>query len=220
MRIDSKAKIAGLPIVRVRDALKRVARRDWTAERLRSALGAEAAEIAAVLAALQAAGYVEPAPEPTPGLPVRWRTTPLGRAFALATARPVSRVAARRHLDGLLARLAEVRDDDRWLYTARRVYLFGSFLDPAAETVGGVDLAVELVRKESDEAVHRERERAYIQRQWDDGRIFRSFERERLCPSDDVLKYVKHRSWILSLHPLDALPAEAPSRLLYEDPGA
>ena len=83
--------------------------------------------------------------------------------------------------------------------------------------MGGVDLAVELVRKEPDEAVHRERERAYIQRQWDDGRIFRSFEQERMCPSDDVLKYLKKRSWILNLHPVSELPAGAPARLIYED---
>ena len=217
MRIDSKAKIAGFPIVRVRDALKKVAERDWTVERLRDVLRIDAREVAAVLAALQDAGYVEPASEPG-----SWRTMPKGRAFALATARPVSRAAAQRHLDGLLARLAEVRDDDRWLYRARRVFVFGSLLDPTTEVVGGVDLAVELVRKEPDEAVHRERERAYIQRQWDDGRIFRSFEQERMCPSGDVLKYLKKRSWILSLHPLDELPApaEAPARLLYEDPGA
>ena len=73
MRIDSKAKIADLPILRVRDALKRMARRDWTADRLQGALGAEAAEVAAVLAALEQAGYVEPGSEPG-----SWRTTPEG----------------------------------------------------------------------------------------------------------------------------------------------
>ena len=72
------------------------------------------------------------------------------------------------------------------------------------------------MRKEPDEAVHRERERAYIQRQWDDGRIFGA-RAERMCPSDDVLKYLKKRSWILNLHPVSELPAGAPARLIYED---
>ena len=220
MRIDPKAKIAGLPVLHVRDALRKIARDDWTVEQLRGALRVDAAAVAAVLEALQQAGFVEAAPQPESapqsGL---WRATPQGNAFALATARPVSRAAAQRHLDALLARLVEVRDDPRWLYKARRVSLFGSFLDPALELVGGVDVAVELVRKEADEEVHRRLERAYIQRQWDEGRIFRSFRQEQACPSDDVLKYLKKRSWILNLHRLADLPsaAEAPSRLIYED---
>ena len=229
MGIDPKAKIAGLPMLRVRDALKRVARGDWTVGRLQDTLRADPSEVATMLAALQREGYVEPVPQPaslrqpaSPPHPERWRTTPKGDAFVQATARPVSRAAAQRHLDGLLARLAEVRDDPRWLYKARRVQLFGSFLDPGLEVVGGVDLAVDLARKEPDEAIHRERERAYIQRQWDEGRIFRSFQQEQMCPSNDVLKFLKKRSWILNLHPMsefERLP-DAPSRLLYEDPDA
>jgi DNA-binding IclR family transcriptional regulator len=217
MRIDPKANIAGLPILRVRDALKKLAGREWSAERLQEALGADPSEIVGLLEALRSEGFVEPSPGPD-----HWRTTSRGHAFALATARPVSRAAAQRHLDAFLARLLAVRDDARWLYRARRVYLFGSFLDPVIDVVGDVDLAIELIRKETDEEVHRQRERAYIQRQWDEGRIFRSFRQETMCPSEDVTRYLKHRSWILSLHPLADLPrsADAPSRLVYEDPGA
>src|SRR5688572_5868025 len=121
MWIDPKAKIAGLPIRRVRDALKRVARSEWRVEQFQDVLHADLSEATAVLAALWHEGYVEPARQP--GL---WRTTPRGHAFALATARPVSRAAAQRHLDAFLARLIEVRDDPRWLYTVRQVSLFGS----------------------------------------------------------------------------------------------
>ena len=217
MRIDPKAKIAGLPSVRVRDALRRLTRRDWSVERLQDLLGGEPSEIAEVVEALRAAGLIEPAQQA--GL---WRTTPQGAAFALATARPVSRAAAQRHLDGFLARLDEVRDDAGWLYEARRVWLIGGFLDPALEKIGSVDLAVELVRKEPDENAHRRRERAYIQRQWDEGRIFRSIRQELACPTDDVLKHLKKRSWILNLHPVTEPPSptETPSRLVYEDPDA
>lgn len=108
MRIDPKAKIAGLPSVRVRDALRKLARRDWGVERLQEAIGGEPSEIAAVVETLRAEGLIQPAQRA--GF---WRTTPTGTAFALATARPVSRRAAQRHLDGFLARLIEVGDDDR-----------------------------------------------------------------------------------------------------------
>ena len=217
MRIDPKAKIAGLPIMRVRDALKKIAWRDWSAEWLQDVLHADPSAVSGLMEALRSDGFIEPV-EP-PGF---WRTTTEGNAFTLATARPVSRAAAQRHFDAFLTRLAEVRDDDRWLYKARRVHLFGSFLDPSLELVGQVNLAVDLVQKEPDGEIHRRRERAYIQRQWDDGRIFRSFEQERMCPFEDVLKHLKKRSWILTLHPMADLPpsAEAPSRLMYEDPDA
>lgn len=217
MRIDPKSKIANFPILRVRDALKRLARRDWSVEMLQNVLGADPSEVASLLEALLNERLVESADRR--GF---WRTTPAGNALALATARPVSRTAAQRHLDAFLARLAEVRADDRWLYKARRVYLFGHFLDPALEVVGNVDLAVDLVRKEPDAEVHGQRERAYIQRQWDEGRIFRSFDQERMSPSEDVMRYLKKRSWILSLRPVADLPwpADAPARLIYEDPDA
>jgi hypothetical protein len=204
--------------VRVRDALKRLTtRHDWSASRLQDVLGADPAEIGVLLESLVNDGLIEPAERPE-----FWRTTADGSAFATATARPISRAAAQRHVDAFLARLTTVRDDDRWLYKARRVHLFGRFLDPTVDPVGAVDFAVELVRKEADEAVHRQREHAYIQRQWDNGRIFRSFHQERMCPSADVLKYLKGRSWILTLH-LTAdpyPPSDAPSQLVYEDPGA
>lgn len=217
MRIDPKAKIGGLPSVRVRDALRRLERRDWSIERLQDLLGAEPSETAEVVEALRAASLIEAAQRA--GL---WRTTTEGTAFALATARPVSRAAAQRHLDGFLTRLVEVRDDAGWLYTARRVWLFGEFLDPAPAMVSSVDLAVELVRKEPDEEAHRRREHAYIQRQWDDGRIFRSTRQELACPTEDVLRYLKKRSWILNLHLLTDLEllTDTPSRLVYEDPDA
>lgn len=201
--------------MRVRDALRRLTRCDWSVERLQNVLGAARSEIGSLLEALLKSGLVEAADRPG-----CWRTTSAGNAFALASARPVSRRVAQRHVEALLARLAEVRADDRWLYKARRVYLFGRFRDPTLEVVGNVDLAVDLVPKVRDDSVRRELERAYIQRQWDDGRIFRSFQQERMSPLEDVMRYLKKRSWILSLHPVTELPAEAPSRLLYEDPDA
>ena len=215
MRIDPKTKIAGFPIMRVRDALKKIAWRDWSAEWLQDVLHADPSAVSGLMEALRSDGFIEPV-EP-PGF---WRTTTEGNAFTLATARPVSRAAAQRHFEAFLTRLVEVRDDDRWLYKVRQVRLFGSFLDPSMDVVGDVDLAVELVRKEADEEVQRRRERAYIQRQWDDGRIFRTFLQELMCPSEDVLKYLKKRSRILNLHPmtdLELLP-KAHSQLVYEDP--
>ena len=135
MRIDPKAKIANFPILRVRDALKRLARRDWSVERLQSVLGADPSEVACLLEALLNERLVESADRPE-----FWRTTSAGSALALATARPVSRTAAQRHVDAFLARLAEVRADTRWLYKARRVYLFGHFLDPTLEVGLGSEL--------------------------------------------------------------------------------
>ena len=69
-----------------------------------------------------------------------------GHALAGATARqPVTRATAQRALDGFLARVEEINANPLAEWGARKLVLFGSFLDPNIERVGDVDLAVEMV---------------------------------------------------------------------------
>src|SRR5664279_3686981 len=51
----------------------------------------------------------------------------------------------KRALDGFLARVEEINANPLAEWGARKLVLFGSFLDPNIERVGDVDLAVEMV---------------------------------------------------------------------------
>src|SRR5674536_88977 len=58
---------------------------------------------------------------------------------------PVTRTTVQRALDGFLARVEEINANPLAGWGARKLVLFGSFLDPNIERVGDVDLAVEMV---------------------------------------------------------------------------
>ncbi len=69
-----------------------------------------------------------------------------GHALAGATARQsVTRDTAQRALDGFLARVEEINANPLAEWGARKLVLFGSFLDPSIERVSDVDVAVEMV---------------------------------------------------------------------------
>lgn len=59
-------------------------------------------------------------------------------------ARPVKRTTAARALAGLLERAEQVNADDVLAYQVDEIVVFGSYLDPAAEVVGDVDVAIGL----------------------------------------------------------------------------
>jgi hypothetical protein len=112
-----------------------------------------------------------------------------GHALAGATARqPVTRDTAQRALDGFLARVEEINANPLAEWGARKLVLFGSFLDLNIERVGDVDLAVEMVplhqlTKEQFDAV---------MRRWVHGR-------RRVQPGEpmlqfDVMPFLKSRN--------------------------
>ena len=69
-----------------------------------------------------------------------------GHAHAGATARQHGHARySTRALDGFLARVEEINANPLAEWGARKLVLFGSFLDPNIERVGDVDLAVEMV---------------------------------------------------------------------------
>jgi predicted nucleotidyltransferase len=70
--------------------------------------------------------------------------------MAVATARPVTRQTAEGALSEFLERVALVNDDPYFLARVVRVALYGSMLRPEVERLIDVDLAVQLVAKETD----------------------------------------------------------------------
>ena len=95
--------------------------------------------------ALTAAGLVEPTRK---GF---WSITRAGKALSSATAAPrVKRVTAERALGEFLGRVDYVNRRPFFLARVVEVVLFGSMLKPEVDRVSDVDLAVEIVPKESN----------------------------------------------------------------------
>lgn len=158
MRLASKDTVAGLPAAQARQLMREVRVRHpegmpvtWIAK----ALSTDVDEATNVVKLLEADGFVVPSPE-------GWTTTIQGNALAnVRFTKPSPRAKAQVHLDGLLARAAEVNANEQLLHDVTRIVLFGSFLDPAIDPVGDVDLVVTLTRRHLGREVMEEKTRQF-----------------------------------------------------------
>ena len=191
VRITAEQSIAGVDAVRLRDALRTVGD-DFGASQLGRRLGSGAPEAEAVLAQLRVLGFVELDRET--GLD---HLTLLGSALCNATAaKPVSRSVAQRHLDQLISRAEAINESDQYLFWVDQLVLFGSFLDPAAEKVGDVDVAVGLTRREPDGDLFAQKSR---RRAEDSGRAFNTLIDLLGWSERELWLALKNRSAVLSL---------------------
>ncbi|ACG72773.1 DNA polymerase beta domain protein region [Anaeromyxobacter sp. K] len=213
MNVDPKTTIAGVPILRVRDALRRLGpgrymtdRAEFLAHRLK--VPREQAEQVGEALALQ--GLIERHERHDDW----WRLTPGGGRLCNATGlRRIPRAKAEVLVAALLDRAGEVNRAPRFLVAVRRIRVFGSYTTGAPD-LADIDLVVELERKEPDqqrfEALRNERARA-------DGRVFRDFLDELGWPEEDVKKFLRNRSPYLSLHGAHDKVADAAAKTVIFD---
>ncbi len=144
MRIDPDDRIAGHPILAIRNLLRK---RVFDPKAVRKVLKVDEREAGRVIEALEAERYIcnlfdENAP------PDVRQTTPKGSMLAGSHARPpISRDEAKRIMDEFMTRVGVVRDDDKFLYEAGRVIVFGSYLRDVDE-LNDIDVIVTLRVKE------------------------------------------------------------------------
>ncbi len=144
MRIDPDDRIAGHPILAIRNLLRR---RVFDPGVVRKVLKVDEREAGRIIDALKAESYIcnlfdKDAP------PDVWQTTPKGSILAGAHARPpITRDEAERIMDEFMKRVKVVRDDDRFLYEAGQVAVFGSY-PGAVDELDDIDLIVKLRVKE------------------------------------------------------------------------
>jgi hypothetical protein len=94
--------------------------------------------------ALHAAGYLGVKWDDLDG-ETWWETTTKGNALAQASfGRPITRATAQRHLNEVIARARAFNADVTRLAVVSELVVFGSFLDPAVDELGDLDLAVSL----------------------------------------------------------------------------
>lgn len=212
MRITSEQQILGINAVALRDALRRVQGRPFSADRLTGSIDLTPIPASEFMERLLDHGLVEHLDdEPRYGLTVR------GNALANARAgRPIKRATADRAVAELLSRVDDAEASDDFAYVVQSVTLFGSYLSTDDETVGDVDLAVELAPRAEGRRQQR-LESAAIDRARQDGRQFRTIVDEIGWPQIEVMRHLKNRSRTLSfVDHRDKILEQVETKILYQ----
>lgn len=201
MRIKSTDSIVGVPILKVRHLLRLAGDKEWSIHFVREVAGVSRQRARNLLACLTEQGFIEPTE--TEGRIQWYSTTSRGLTLAAATAAlPVRRAVAERILSDFLHRVDVVNTSDTYLYEAKTVVLFGSFLS-GADPVGDIDLAVELQRKRWAQEKWREISKEHLRLARQSGRRFASAFDRIAWPEHEVKLFLKSRSRTLSIMDLD-----------------
>jgi len=217
MRIDPKGGIRGYPALLVRRTL-RCLRGDfvWGEDALEKAAKLTPGSGRAFAEALEAEGLIEASPHD--GRTV----TRAGDTLAVATAAaPVSRPTAERALAQFLERVERVNNDPYFLARVTRVALYGSMLRPDVKRLSDVDLAVQLVAKETDLDRRQEANAERVEQLAIQGKRFGSFLNEQFCWFLETFRFLKGRSRVISLADYNvekSLVLTVPHRMLLGEP--
>jgi predicted nucleotidyltransferase len=136
-------------------------------------------------------------------------------------ARPVTRQTAERALAEFLERVERVNDDRYFLARVTRVALYGSMLRPEVERLSDVDLAVQLVAKETDSERLRAANAERAEQLAILGKCFGSFLEEQFCWFLETFRFLKGRSRVISLADYNVekrLVLAVPHRMLLGEP--
>jgi hypothetical protein len=210
MRIDRKEKIAGLDILKVRDALRAQGRRPFNVVDLEHSLKATKRTATAVIEELKARGWIAKDEECQPD---EVQTTLAGNAFMVANAmKPIPRVKADKLLAGFLKRVEELNASDEFAYSVREVAVFGSYNGDSPE-VGDVDLAVDMPQRE---IAGRDFVKYCLQRALESGRTFTTYPERLFYAERECWQFLKGRSPYVSVHPVSDIKATgAEARVIY-----
>ena len=150
-----------------------------------------------------------------------WATTVKGNALANASfGKPVSRATAKRLLGQVIDRARAYNADPSRLLTVTEIVAFGSYLDPAVDPLGDLDLAVSTVRRDTDGQRYVDKVLEYARAS---GRSFSAFHDRLFWPARELRMILKNRSSALSITDEDVRKLTDRFEVVYavgEDPDA
>lgn len=171
--------------------------------------------------AFEAAGYIERTKLARSASDDSWVTTVKGNALANASfGKPISRATATRLLTEVIERARSYNADPARLLTITEIVVFGSYLDPAADTLGDLDLAVSTVRRDTDGERYVDKVLEYARTS---GRNFSTFHERLFWPTRELWMILKNRSSMLSITDEDIRKLTDRFEVAYavgDDPGA
>ncbi len=193
LQLETDDKIAGLPILEVRDLLRKLSEgfRPGSLERV----GYSRHRATKLIRALTLMGYVEVAPDGYLKLTSQCRTFIRGSA-----ARRIKRETADVALDEFMDRVEKANNNEEFLMKITAVIVFGSYLR-TAERLGDLDLAIELEPKKTTDDLTA-RHRMYADHFERSGRAYRYVGYEYDWAEQEVFLFLKSRKRTLNLHPI------------------
>lgn len=147
----------------------------------------------------------------------KYKVTVKGNALAqVKFVKRMNKAKADKIFDEFMKRVAEINEDDNYIYRISKLYLFGSYLNPETDDYGDIDIAYELEHKISDDKRFLEASQRIIANAIADGKVFSSITDEFCYPENLVLRHLKNRSPYISLHrKKDIETLSAPYRQIY-----
>jgi len=229
MRINSKDKIASVPILDVRNYFRRLTGSSViTTKDVQKALDIDLDTAKKVIASLADRDFLKLSPHAKQDEDY-WMLTSQGAQFKLASAaRPVKRSTADRVLKEFLERVKHLNEDSDYLYRVPIAVVFGSYLDTTKDRLGDLDVAI-LLKANDPEPDGTMMSEAFLdlcyQRADQSGRSFASYIEKTLYARKETIQYLKSRSRTLSLHDLemelkvgafsDAVEEVVPAKVVY-----
>jgi predicted nucleotidyltransferase len=149
------------------------------------------------LRAFVTAGYIERSKLASSAGDDWWVTTVKGNALANASfGKPISRATAARLLAEVIERARSYNADPARLLTIKEIVVFGSYLDPATERLGDLDLAVSTVRRDTAGERYVDKVLEYARTR---GRSFSTFHDRLSWPARELRMILKNRSTAVSI---------------------
>lgn len=147
--------------------------------------------------AFETAGYIERAKSAHAAGGDWWATTVKGNALANASfGKPISRATATRLLAEVTERARSYNADPARLLTVTEIVVFGSYLDPATDRLGDLDLAVTAVRRDTDGQRYVDKVLEYARTS---RRSFSAFHERLFWPARELRMILKNRSSAISI---------------------
>jgi predicted nucleotidyltransferase len=214
LRLDKNATIAGQPIKRVRELLRRMGSAHWSDREIADFFHIDDVKAHALIDEMAVRGFLQES-EQRPGNSSRfYECGPQGSRLASARLlKAITRQKADVIIATLLQRVEMVNARPELLERVCEVRVFGSYLEER-DDFGDIDVAVRTERKEGS---GKNWVRESLQRAEMSGRTFSSYLDRLFYGHTEVMRLLKARSRYLSLHTMDDLEAiGALSRILFK----
>lgn len=210
MNIDPRATIAGIPIIKVRDTLRKLPGEFVNIHYLVQLGKEKAAMLANELVAL---GYIE---EHEKGR--NWKLTREGCRFVCASAAPpITRETASRKIQELLDRIKTLNADDNFAFKVTELGVFGSYLS-AKSKLSDIDLTIDLQYKEDNVEKRRCRLEDIREKAEAQGTVFRSLNDRLEYPRLVCMRFLRGGARAYSFHyPHDAASLGIHVRILFKE---
>lgn len=212
MKIDKKTLICGIPIIKIREFMRRFRTPEsFSLQPITEYFELTKPSGTSLLNELLNLGYAEYVTTD------KYEVTVKGNALAqVKFIKRINKVKADKIFNEFMKRVSEINEDESFIYRVSKLCLFGSYLNPEAEDYGDIDIAYELEHKISDDKRFSEASQKIIANAKADGKVFSSILDEICYPEDLVLRYLKNRSPYISLHRIkDIETLSAPHKQIY-----